>query len=83
MGGDICVGDSGGSCILVDILVMMDGGGGWRCWRVVLVGCVGGLCNWVVLVVGHVDFKLSSRCAVGMRAYCGEGVYSCCIVDGW
>ena len=40
LGGDICVGDSGGSCILVDILVMMDGGGGWGCWRVVLVGCV-------------------------------------------
>ena len=35
LGGDICAGDSGGSCILVDILVMVDGGGGWGCWRVV------------------------------------------------
>ena len=79
MGGDNCVGDSMGCCILVDIL--SDGGWGW--WVGVLEGGGGGLCNWVVLVVGHVDFKLSSRCAAGMRACCGEGAYSCCIVDGW
>ena len=39
LGGDICVGDSGGSCILVDILVMVDG---------VVVGGVGGWWWWVV-----------------------------------
>ena len=36
LGGDNCVGDSMGSCILVDIL----SDGGWGCWRVVVVGCV-------------------------------------------
>ena len=51
MGGDNCVGDSMGSCILVDIL--SDGGWGW--WVGVLEGGGGGLCSWVVLVVGHVD----------------------------
>ena len=42
----------------------------------------GRLCNWVVLVARHVDYKLSSSCAAGIRSCCGEGVYSCCIVGG-
>ena len=51
MGGDNCVVDSMGSCILVDIL--SDGGWGW--WVVVLEGGGGGLCNLLVLIVRHVD----------------------------
>ena len=51
LGVDNRVGDSMGSCILVDIL--SDGGWGW--WVVVLEGGGGGLCNLLVLVVRHVD----------------------------
>ena len=52
-GGDIFVADSRGSGILVVILVVVatlvvDCGGKWGCWRVVMGG---GVCGWCWLVL--------------------------------
>ena len=73
-GGDICVGDSGGSDILVVILVVdvLDGGGGG--------GGDGRLYMWVVIDCTGVEPKLVFYCAAGMCFCCGAGVYSLCIV---
>ena len=75
-GGDICVGDSGGSDILVVILVLevLDGGGG---------GGDGRLCMWVVIDCTGVEQNSVFYCAAGMCFCCGAGVYSLCIVGVW
>ena len=48
LGGDICVGDSGGSDILVVslVVVVLNGGVEWRCWMVVVVVVVCYVCGW-------------------------------------